>query len=308
MAAQVYRLHGVTFTTETPLATVAAVGATRHDIAVSRGAPASARGEALYAMGEGEPVFQVFRCTDGYLVDVAHRGEFVVSSGRIVAAPEADLPALAFEQTLVDVILPRAMQLIGQPCFHASAALVDGRAVAFAGDSGAGKSTLCAALAQRGRVVTDDSLALRVTPESIDAWPGYASLRLWPASAAALVGDTSRLEPVSPRTSKLRLPAELAVEPAPLGHFFVLERGAASGAARDGTAGSARIERLSPHDAFTALSRCLHRLAPDDPAAMRAEFRLLGEVSARVPVSRLSFAHDFDALPALVERIVSLSR
>ena len=77
-----------------------------------------------------------------------------------------------------------------------------------------------------------------------------------------------------------------AAEPAPLAHFFVLERGERP----------ACIERLTPRDAFTALSRCLHRLAPDDPEAMRAEFHLLGEVSARVPVSRLSFAHDFAAL------------
>ncbi len=289
-----YRLNGVALGSEVALATLRACDGPA-DLLLAFPAAIDARARArLYVIAaeSGEPFLTVERGDDGYFVRGHGVGDFLVTRGRIDCAPLAACPPAALEQLVVDQIVPRAMQLVGRPCFHASAARIDGvGVVALAGESGAGKSTLSAALAEHGAIVSDDSLALELG-DRVMALPGYPSLRLWPEAAEAIAAG-ARLEPASPRTRKLRLPIRIAEEPAPLVQFFLLDPG-----------GPAGIERLAPREAFAALSRSLHRLAPDDPEAMAAEFRLLGEVSARVPVARVGFAHDFGSLPALVAQLM----
>lgn len=239
----------------------------------------------------------IFCGPTGYLLELDGVGAFLVAGERIDYALEPGVDDATLEQALVDQILPRALHLRGRPSLHASAALLPSVGViALTGDSGAGKSTLAARLATRGRVVSDDSLALEVAEHAILALPGYGSLRLWQDAARAVGDDPSRLERATARGAKLRAPRALADGPSPLVLVVVLER-------QEG--GQASLEPLSKRAAFEALRRQVHRLAPDDPAALTAEFALLTSVAERVPVVRLRFAPGLDALDALVELIAA---
>ena len=94
---------------------------------------------------------------------------------------------------------------------HASAVVVDGMAVAFAGPASRGKSTLAASFAVDGHaVVTDDCLMMEWQRPDPRAVPSYPSLRLWKSTADRLFGsDAPAWRPVAEYTSKLRVGARV---------------------------------------------------------------------------------------------------
>jgi hypothetical protein len=99
------------------------------------------------------------------------------------------LPALAFEHSLIGL--------------HASAVVVDGQGIAFAGPASQGKSTLAASFALDGHaILTDDCLMIQWKRREPRAVPSYPSLRLWTDTADRLLATPS-LAPVRV-TSKLR--------------------------------------------------------------------------------------------------------
>jgi len=66
---------------------------------------------------------------------------------------------------------------------HATAVVIEGKAIAFLGDSGFGKSTLAAAFLDAGHtLLTDDLLLSRATPAGYDAFPGPRGLSYFPKS------------------------------------------------------------------------------------------------------------------------------
>jgi hypothetical protein len=264
--------------------------------------------------GAGEPLFvvpqrhrpnhaflRVSRAPGAYRLALAGVGLFVVSADRIAYLLEEGVSRRALEQALVDQIIPRALHLLGKPSLHASAASLEGLgAVALTGESGVGKSTLGAALAARGRIVSDDSLSLEPSGDHLLALPGYPSLRLWPDAASALAPDAmGQLERATPRVPKVRYPAPLVDGPVPLRLVVVLERSDDA---------HPQLERLGGRAAFAALDPQVHRLAIDDRSALAAEFRLLSTVIERVPIVRLRYRPDLSRLSELTEIILSRLR
>ncbi|MEQ9318655.1 MAG: hypothetical protein RIF41_05825 [Polyangiaceae bacterium] len=201
----------------------------------------------------------------------------------------------SLEQLLVDQVLPRALHLAGRTCLHGSAVrLDDGRALAFVGPSGIGKSTLAAHLCERGAaLLCDDALALEVSAEAIVVHPAYASVRLWPDSAKALAGGTE-LPVAAPHTDKRRLPRRATSSPAPLDTLWLLSRSERPATAR----------AISPQETIAELARHTHRLDAEATEAMRAEFNLLTAIVARVKVKRLPLPDGYDALDAVVARLI----
>jgi hypothetical protein len=112
----------------------------------------------------GRPTLVVWQCgAEFYRVRYWDGSEFLVDRAgtRVWARWPANLPIGEILVCLFGPIIGFVLHLRGTPCLHASAVVIDGRAVAFLGHSGAGKSTMAAAFVRRGfAALTDDVLAL----------------------------------------------------------------------------------------------------------------------------------------------------
>ena len=250
-----------------------------------------------FASSDAQPFMSVFEGARGYLLRVHQRADFEVSSAgdHIMCRSNMDVPWATVEQLLVDQVVPRALQLCGRPCLHASAVSRGAAVLALVGPAGAGKSTTTAALCQRGwSLVCDDCLALEVADDHIMVHPGYPSVRLWPDSAAALLGDDHQLPLASPRTDKRRKAYPLENHPRRLTCIISL----------DPYEGKHNIvERVHARAAFTLLTSTLHRLTPYGSRVLAAEFQLLSAIASDVPLLRLRYRQVFHSQQALLDDI-----
>ncbi len=233
------------------------------------------------------------RVAGGYLIQLAQRYRFWVSrDGKKIVAYDEGHPVDTIEQLLLDQVLPQALHLRGQCTLHASAVALDGSVTAFVGRSGEGKSTLACALVPPGTLLSDDCLALRREGTGLVALPSYPSVRLR-GDSAQQVGRYGALPAASSRMhwkQRLQLPA--AERGMPLARVFVLEHAA-----------EFRIEQLDRSTALAELAKHVHRLDPEDRAALQREFELLTELVTRVEVARLGYRRDFALLPEVVQRL-----
>ncbi len=206
-------------------------------------------------------------------------------------APEATLEDTAtYLLGPVAALLLRLRRLVP---LHASAVLVDGGAVAFAGPGGAGKSTLAAAFARIGRrVIADDVLAL--DGEALVVHPAYPRIRLWPDSAEALFAEP--LPPLTPGWEKrfLDLSGEaFPAHPFPLRAVYLLEERAERPA----------IRPLSPREGLLALVPATCATFFPQAEARQREFLVLARLAREVPIRALRATDDPLALAALCEVI-----
>ena len=144
---------------------------------------------ASVAKGEGEHVvrfqrFAAFAVADGGRTVRWHAPSTTRPDTLRHLLLDQVLPAVAFEHSLIGL--------------HASAVVVGGAGIAFAGPTSRGKSTLAASFAADGHpVVTDDCLMLRWKSADPCAVPSYPSLRLWKSTADRLFGLGDDLAPVA---------------------------------------------------------------------------------------------------------------
>lgn len=243
---------------------------------------------------ERVPYWTVARAERGTLLRVHDRADFWIRGGDIDVVPHPEVASVVVEQVLVDLVAPRALHALGFPCLHASAVrLTSGRAVAFTAEAGTGKSTLCAALVARGgQLLSDDAIAPRIEDDQLRVHPAYPSLRLWADSTVAVFGHDDF--PTAARHRKHRVGCDRA-EASPLERLFVLEH--------EGGQTIPSRTRMKSSEALQKLAEGIHRLVADEPKACAAEFALLSELVARVPIYRLRFSHDYRALDRLVQLV-----
>jgi len=203
---------------------------------------------------------------------------------------------------LLDQVLPAISSGEHGSGLHASAVVVDGGAVAFAGETGLGKSTLAASFAAGGfPALTDDCLIVKEGGEQFVAVPAYSSLRLWNDSADAVGGGLGRRHRVAAYSQKIRVDGSTSNipfcgHPAPLHCVYLLE----TRAARRGVV----IEPLSERDAFIALVRLAFRLDPYDRVHLANEMDRLARLSRLVPVRRLSVPRRLENLSSVQEAVL----
>ena len=117
----------------------------------------------------------------------------VLPSGRVIRwyrGPDANVAAVRAD--LLGRVFAMAVHHEGASVLHASAVSIDDAVVAFLGPKHAGKSTLAMAMVRRGaRLLTDDSLVVRLQPDAALACPGVQRVRLWPDAARAVGVDAS---------------------------------------------------------------------------------------------------------------------
>jgi hypothetical protein len=143
---------------------------------------------------------------------------------------------------LLQAVMPKILALRGHLVIHAAAVALNDDVIAFTGLSGAGKTTTARALARRGgRILCEDKLFLRVTPDyGIDTPVGAAQrIAAWISESAARLasGEVVSCEPLD----------EAGIGPG----LPLREIGLIDVSRRKGVRAEAR--RLSRHDAASAL-------------------------------------------------------
>jgi hypothetical protein len=179
--------------------------------------------------GTGPPgrEIELRRHPDGALVwHGGAYGEYRVDpAGRDATCGRPEHDTVDWQRMVVGQVLPLSALLQGIEVLHASAAVLDGAAVALTGPSGAGKSTLLSALLARGAgFLADDVAALEPDGGAVRVHPGIAVVRLDDQGHAldidvppepAPLGTVVFLEPVAAGAQPVaaELPAE---DPRPL--------------------------------------------------------------------------------------------
>jgi hypothetical protein len=222
--------------------------------------------------------------------------------------PDASQRALAL--MLIGQVAGLLMVRRGIPCLHASAVVVDGKAVAFIAPPGHGKSTLAAGFVRRGAsLLTDDVLPLVRGSDAgrgeIVGHPSLPLMKVWhdtarheldldfePPAAGPLVE-----KPLVADRERLRF----AERPAPLRAIYVVNR-------YDPVAASTtavRSERLGPREAITALIAQTYRADVLTPAEMAGLLPIYAQLAARAPVRLLSYPSGFDRQGATQARVLA---
>ena len=204
------------------------------------------------------------RTTDGYVLRFRRFADFHWSPRRriLTCHIRSRTHVSTVRHLLLDQVLPAISSGERASGLHASAVVVGGEAIAFAGKTGRGKSTLAASFAAAGfPALTDDCLIVKDMRGQFLAVPTYSSLRLWNDSADALGRGIGRRHPVAAYSRKIRLTGSTSKipfcrTPAPLRCVYLLETRAARR--------EVVIEPLSERDAFIALVRLAFRLDPYD--------------------------------------------
>jgi hypothetical protein len=137
--------------------------------------------------------FYRFRYSYGITFDISSDGENVRGSW---------LAEISLEDVLTYLLGPIfgfILRLRGFTALHASAAVINGHAVAFVGGGGAGKSTIVGALARAGhRILSDDIAVLEEASGTFRIKPSYPHIRLWPDSVSILFGTEYALPKLVP--------------------------------------------------------------------------------------------------------------
>jgi hypothetical protein len=202
---------------------------------------------------------------------------------------------------LLDQVLPAISSGERGSGLHASAVVISGVAIAFAGRTGLGKSTLAASFSAAGfPALTDDCLIVKEVGEQFLAVPTYSSLRLWDDSAKA-VGNVGRRHRVAAYSQKIRINGSTSKipfcgHPVPLRCVYVLN----TRAARRGVL----IEPVSERDAFIALIRLAFRLDPYNRIHLANEMDRLARLSRVVSVRRLHVPQRLANLASVQEAVL----
>ncbi len=228
-------------------------------------------------------------------------GDFCIQEERIEVFLEGarlDLAELRFLGPVMSYWFERR----GLPTFHASAAAVNGHAVAFVSRHGGGKSGLAAAMIQAGfPLLTDDLLVLEEREGRWEARPSYPEMRMWPDEAAHFAGPPEALPLVQDGAEKRRVAiggggfGSFLDASVPLACLYLASR------RPEGDDGGIEIQPVSRSEALIELVR--HSFSPrlvEAAGLQPARLERLARLVRAVPVRRLVYPSGFDRLPEVV--------
>jgi ABC-type dipeptide/oligopeptide/nickel transport system ATPase component len=193
------------------------------------------------------------------------------------------------------------MLLRGIVCLHASAIVIDGKAIALVGPAGSGKSTTAAAFAQRGyHVLAEDVVTLDDRGDQFLVRPGYPCIRLWPAAVKALYGSETHLPKLTPNWDKcyLDLSDNFQGEPLRLAAIYHLSE-------RRHEATAPFVQALDRSEAMMSLVANTYATKLMDKQMRAREFELLTRVVKSVPLRRVTPHADPARLDELCTRIIA---
>jgi len=224
-------------------------------------------------------------------------------SDREVVWYPGPLPAeAAVRADILGRVMALAAHADGHLTLHAGAVSVGGRAIALVGPKHAGKSTLALALVRKGaRLLTDDTLVVRLQGGTAWAAPGVQRMRLWEDTARALgtlvsgSGDAKSMASLAPN--------ELETAPMSLAACYVLASVDPNGG--DGNGAPIQRERMSSVHAALACVRFSKLGRLGGGAVGMAVLDRAGSLTKAVPVFVAAVRPDLARLDEVAERVMA---
>lgn len=232
------------------------------------------------------PSTYVFEFADGTRFRIEERGRRITAQ-----SPTPEDLATYF----LGPILAFIVRLRGGLALHAGAVVIDDEALLLTGMGGAGKSTATAALLQRGAsLVTDDVAVIDWKNGAPHVFPGYARVRLWDDSAAALFGRADALPMLTPTWTKRFVDARerFAQDSVPIRAIIVL---------MPRESGPVRARRLTGHEAAMALllrTSLTHLLNPEQ---RKDELDEVTRLADRIPIIEVTPRDGLGAMDELLD-------
>jgi hypothetical protein len=206
---------------------------------------------------------------------------------------------------LLNSALSIALTLRDTPCLHATAVLLNERAVLLLGPSGAGKSTTAAALVSAGGVLLNEDIsAIELAPDHALVQRGHPRLRLLADSASAVNQAFDQLPAVwtdlsfsTKRYLDLAAASGETAHPARLGVIYVL-------GARDSGGDDPALTPLKPREALQWLLGHTYGRLWLDEGRRTLLFRSVARLTELVPVRRVHRSDRLADLPKLVDLLM----
>lgn len=234
--------------------------------------------------------------------------DFLLSpeGSRIFFRPLARFSPPSFETYLLGIVM-KAILIKKDICsLHASAVVVEDRAIAFVGCNGFGKSSLAASFVEAGyALLTDDVLRVGEEEGLFRAYPGPAYLKLLPDSREHLSG-LSGGNPMDPAADKWLVPVAAGLRcnhSVPLAAIYC-----GVGPERSREAKHISIDSL---EAGEALQEILYGMDIDrivEPDRVTSPFDAAKRIAGAVRVRRLSYPWSLASLPDVRAEIVASLR
>jgi ABC-type dipeptide/oligopeptide/nickel transport system ATPase subunit len=242
----------------------------------------------------------------GYLLRFIGLADFeILPSTRTINSyfPES-LTRHTLEHLLLDHVLPRVLSLTERTVLHASAVVLDGEAIAFAGEAGWGKSTLAAAFCKLGLThLTDDCLTICDDTGRLTATPNYSSIRLWSDSMGWVYPNNNSTDLVADYTDKRRISAKngfaFCSDPIPVSKLYVLASPEHSRSERP-----VQIRSLKARECMIELIKHSYRLDITDHEKLAREFEILRRISLHEIAFQLTYPREFSLLPAVCQSVI----
>ena len=255
-----------------------------------------------WALPDGTRWASFYRNDTGYVVRFWDLADFQVSAdGHAISCfPTTTASAQTIEHLYLNQVLPLALGRQRKLMFHASAAEVDGVAVAFFGPTGRGKSTLVASFAANGSpFLADDGLLLLECEGRLEVEPSQPFVRLWEDSQEALIGGRTAFPRAAQYTAKVRVPSGDAIafcpEARPLSLAFFLGEGDVS---------DVLLLPMSPNEALIELVKHSFLLDIEDKEVLAWHFGRLARLANQPIWHRLDYPRRFEALPEVRDAVL----
>jgi len=267
------------------------------DVTVRRGEVPTRRSAVSGACRYAAPDdgVHVYETPDGLVCLYGDVGAVRATGGEVL---RFDVTGSADDELVRRMILGPGLRLVlvqqGHLVVHASAAVVGGNAVAFAGASGTGKSTTVAALARAGhQLLADDAMPIYRREGHAVVPPGIRKAKLDAETGDAVVGTDDEPRPNRLAREWYDVTDGATVEPARLRRVYLLDR-----------ADEPRVTPLEPRAAVSellAMSGALYGASDTDATVSR--FRQCVRLARDVPVARLGRPRSLRRLPDVVRAV-----
>lgn len=213
----------------------------------------------------------------------------------VIVEPDSGVDENDLSPYINGSILAVLLHQRGLMVLHASAVIVDGKAIAFLGEKGAGKSTIAAFLQGRGHtLLTDDLVPITFVADKAFAIPGFPRVRLWADSVESIGVDAQTLPRINSFVNKYSYhPSNFSSDPVGLSRLYVLTED-------DGM----RMEKLKAKGSFIEIVRnCYLSCYVEATGQTASHFRNCTTLANLVPAYLLKRPHDFNTLPEVARMI-----